>query len=231
MTKKILIVEDDKTTLRLIQHILEKNQYIVLPAQYGSDAFEYIANKKIHGAILDLYLPDIDGIDILKKIRQHPILNNIPVLILTSNNDKLDTVLALEMGADDYITKPFNQRELVARLKASLRRSQQNSVAIDSKILIGDIKIDLENRTVKNEDTEIDLTFAEFELLSLLASNPGKVFTRDILLNKLWGESYTVETRIVDMHISSLRKKLKSCKHKSLIETVRGVGYRFIKFN
>lgn len=230
MVKKILVVEDDITTLNLVKHILEKNQYHPISTQYGSEALDYISSKKIHGAILDLSLPDTNGLDILKEIRKHPTLNDIPIIILTSNDDKVDTIVALEMGADDYITKPFHKRELIARLNVGIRRYSSNHNLQQSKLKIGRIEIDFENREVKISDKKVSLTFAEFELLALLSSNPGRVFSRDEILTKLWGDSYIVETRIVDMHISSLRKKLDDNKtNNQLIETVRGVGYRLRK--
>ncbi|WP_425448116.1 response regulator transcription factor [Dethiothermospora halolimnae] len=225
--KNILLVEDDLTTLKLVQFTLEKHDFFVFTAEDGNTALEYLNNNKIHCVILDLYLPDTNGFEIIKRIRAHSLYKNLPIIMLTSNDDKTDTVIALELGADDYITKPFNKKELIARLHVALRRNNKSLDKWDSKIILHDLEIDLDSRSVCKNNSLIDLTYGEFEILTTLASRPGKVFSRDNLLTKLWGESYIAESRVIDMHISSLRKKLgNDCKY---IETVRGVGYRFKK--
>lgn len=229
-SRTILVVDDDVFTLKLIRFVLQNHGMSVAEYEYGRDAIDYISHHKIDAAILDLGLPDVGGLEILKAIRLSPSINQIPVLILTNNNDKMDTVLALEMGADDYISKPFNQRELVARLNVGFRRMGQNNTNPVSCISIGDLFIDMEKREVKKSGETLQLTFKEFELLYILASNSGKVFSRDELLSKLWSDNYFSETRVIDMHITALRRKLgDTLENNSYIETVRGIGYRFRK--
>lgn len=228
--KKILVVDDDILTLKLIRYVLENHGMSFVECQDGKSAVEYISKHRIDAAILDLCLPDVSGLEILKAIRMSPAISYIPVLILTSNNDKLDTVLALEIGADDYIVKPFNQRELVARLNVGFRRVSQNNLPAATKISIGDLSIDMEKREVKKSGKSLQLTFKEFELLYILAANAGKVFSRDELLSKLWSDNYLTETRVIDMHITALRKKLGDTReNNNYIETVRSIGYRFRK--
>lgn len=228
--KKILIVDDDVFTLKIIQYVLENHGMSFVAFQDGSSAIEYISRNRVDAAILDLCLPDLGGLEILKAIRMSPSINHIPVIILTGNSDKMDTVLALEIGADDYIVKPFNKRELVARLNVGFRRVSQNTSSTVTNISIGDLLIDLEKREVIKSGRHIHLTFKEFELLYILAANAGKVFSRDELLSKLWSDNYLTETRVIDMHIASLRKKIGDNREKNnYIETVRSIGYRFRK--
>jgi len=227
--KDIFVLEDDMISLKLIGSALEKYGFSMLPARDKFSAFEVLTQHKFIAAILDLSLPDISGIEILKKIRSHAIHGRVPILILTSNDDKTDTILALEMGADDYITKPFNSRELIARLNAHIRRVDQPSVSFSqSSLILGNLVINIETREVTINQSPIYLTYNEFELLLILASNIGKVLSRDTLLNQIWGYDFFSETRTIDIHISSLRKKIaavdQSCQY---VETVRGVGYRF----
>ncbi|ABR47231.1 two component transcriptional regulator, winged helix family [Alkaliphilus metalliredigens QYMF] len=227
--KSILVVEDDPTTQRLIRHTLEQHQFQVLSAEDGAMTLDLLSNHKdIDAIILDLFLPDCNGLELLKTVRSHSIHSDIPVVILTSNDDKLDLVIALEMGADDYITKPFHKRELIARINVCLRRAQNTIRSHNTSRSISGITLDITTREVKKDDGLISLTFAEFELLLLFVTHPGKVFSRDDLLTKLWGESFVSETRVIDMHISSLRKKLDDSDNQ-LIETIRGVGYRLRK--
>jgi two-component system alkaline phosphatase synthesis response regulator PhoP len=228
--KHILVVDDDRISLKLIKHTLITQGFEIIEATDGKSALDYISNNKIDAALLDLNLPDFYGLEILKFIRSKPSICNIPIIILTSNDDKTDTVIALELGADDYIVKPFHKRELIARLNVCFRRMNQNYASFSSELSFGELTIDLDKRIVKVNVTEINLTFKEFEILSLLATNPGKVFSRDALINKLWGENYFAETRTIDNHIASLRSKLgdKASKH-NYIETIRNVGYKFRK--
>lgn len=231
MRKNILIVEDDMTTLKILEFLLMENSFTPYTSSSWSEAEAQLNNSKLFAAIVDLNLPDIDGFDLIKRIRAHPIHSNIPIIVLTSNTDKIYAVLALELGADDYVVKPFDKKELISRIKANIRRTYEYSnIEKPAQILLGDISIDIENRIVKKKNTEISLTFGEFEILKILLLNCGKVFSREELLDKLWGASYTPETRVIDIHISSLRKKLDDNKN-TLIETVRGVGYRLRKFD
>lgn len=224
----ILVVEDDIITLKLIQNVLESNGFLVLKAQTGMEAATYLSSKKICTAILDINLPDINGFEILKEIRKHPVHKDIPILMLTNDSDKVDTVLALEMGADDYITKPFHKREFIARINVALRRARPFLISSGNTLNFGTLVVNIDNREVKKDGTLINLTFTEFELLLLLCLNAGRIFTRDELMDRLWGELYISETRTVDIHISSLRKKIRGDDETDqFIETVRGVGYRF----
>lgn len=228
MNKTILIVEDDNINLKILNSILGKYDYSTLMAKTGQEAIDLLNNNKVIAAILDINLPDMSGLEILKYIRNHPIHKNIAVLIVTVNQDKLDTILGLEMGADDYITKPFHHRELIARLNAAIRRSREVEVLSGPLITIHDLVIDVDKRLVMKNGEIISLSFKEFEILYLLASNPGKVIQRETILNKIGDINYAPNTRVVDMHISSIRKKLgERGKGNSYIDTISGVGYRF----
>ena len=228
MNKTILIVEDDNINLKILNSILGKYDYSTLMAKTGQEAIDLLNNNKVIGAILDINLPDMSGLEILKYIRNHPIHKNIAILIVTVNQDKLDTILGLEMGADDYITKPFHHRELIARLNAAIRRSREVEVLSGPLITIHDLVIDVDKRLVMKNGEIISLSFKEFEILYLLASNPGKVIQRETILNKIGDINYAPNTRVVDMHISSIRKKLgERGKGNSYIDTISGVGYRF----
>jgi two-component system alkaline phosphatase synthesis response regulator PhoP len=230
--EKVLIVEDEVITLKLLNHTLMNHGFQTLKAEDGKTAIEHLDAHKICAAILDLNLPDYNGMDILREIRRHPTHQSIPIIILTNNTDKIEAIVALEMGADDYITKPFHQRELIARLNVGLRRAKSfnEKLEVIKEIQFGDVVLNLENRQVLKGGLSVSLTFKEFEVLALLVRNPGKVFSRDKLLTDLWGEQYIAETRTIDMHISSIRNKLgDNNKDYHYIETIRGVGYRFRK--
>lgn len=228
--KNILIVDDDPITLKILSAAIEKHGFAVIKATTGKDVFPKLKEHEITAIILDLNLPDINGLEILKQIRNHPVISNIAIIIVTENDDKLEAILGLEMGADDYITKPFHQRELIARLNTVLRRTQQVYLNMNSCLVFNELQIDIKKRLVKMNDEVINLTFKEFEILALLASNPGEVFSRESIINALGGFEYAPESRTIDMHISSLRKKLYDTgKKKNYIDTVSGVGYRFRK--
>jgi len=224
----ILVVEDDVVNLKILNSILDNYGFSTLNARNYEEAIELLDNDSIVAAILDLNLPDANGLEILKVIRNHSLHKNIAVLIVTVNQDKLDTVIGLEMGADDYILKPFHHRELVARLNAAIRRSKVISNLMGPVITLQDLTIDIEKRKVFKGDETIELSYKEFEILYLLASNPGKVIPRETILDKIGGLTYNPNSRVVDMHISSIRRKLGSNGKKSpYIDTVSGVGYRF----
>lgn len=228
MNNKILIVEDNIVSIRLLSSILAKYDFHVLTAFNGEEAKNLLSNHKITAVILDLNLPDISGFELLKHIRNHPTNKNTAILIVTANDDKLDIIVGLEMGADDYITKPYHHRELVARLNAAIRRTNIIENKTESIITLYNLEINMEKRTVRRNKEIINLSFKEFEILYLLASNPGKVIQRETLLDKIGGIDYTPDTRVIDMHISSIRKKLGDTKkQKFYIDTVSGVGYRF----
>jgi two-component system alkaline phosphatase synthesis response regulator PhoP len=228
--KNILVVEDDPITLKILCAAIEKHGFSIIRATNGNDALIYLKKYEIHAVILDLNLPDLSGMEILKQIRNHPVLKSIAVIIVTENDDKLEAILGLEMGADDYITKPFHQRELIARLNTVLRRTLQVTANLNSSLIYGDLHIDMKKRSVKKHDKIIDLSFKEFETLVLLASNAGEVLSRETIMNAIGGVDYSPETRTVDMHIASIRKKLEdNSSVRKYIDTVSGVGYRFRK--
>ncbi len=228
--KSILVIDDDPITLKILCSTIEKHGFSTIRATNGNDALMYLKKHEIHAVILDLNLPDISGLDILKQIRIHPALNSIATIIVTENDDKLEAILGLEMGADDYITKPFHQRELIARLNTVLRRTKQSTANLNSNLIFGDLHIDTKKRLVTIHDMAVDFSFKEFEILSLLASNAGEVLSRETIMDALGGLDYSPETRTIDMHIASIRKKLNDTSNeKKYIDTVSGVGYRFRK--
>ena len=225
--EKILIVDDEQNIVELIKFNLESSGYNVLCAYNGQDAVD-IANKEQPSLILlDLMLPVKDGLEVCKEIRRDILISNTPIIMLTAKCEELDKILGLELGADDYITKPFSVRELIARVKAILRRTQYSNNNHNS-FTIQNLSIDFSKHEVKKAGAIVDLTLKEFELLEHLVKNRGKVLTRDVLLDKIWGYEYIGETRTVDVHIRHLRKKIEDDDSKpKLIETIRGIGYRF----
>lgn len=228
MKNQVLVVEDDIINMRTVSLILKKHGFNILKAKNGEETFELLKYNKIIAVILDLNLPDISGLEILTHIRNHPIHKNCAILIVTVKNDKLDCILGLEMGADDYITKPFHHRELVARLNSAIRRAKTIINREGPIITLHDLKIYTEKRIIKKGNKITNLSFKEFEILYLLASNPGKVIDRNTILDRIGGIDYCPDTRVVDMHISSIRKKLGDTKNeRHYIDTVSGIGYRF----
>lgn len=234
MQKTILIVDDEEHILELLRYNLEINKYNVVQAETGEEALNILENNKntINCVILDWMLPDIDGMEVLKKIRFSSKFKSLPVIMLTAKREEFDTVLGLEMGADDYLSKPFSIRELLARIKSVLRRSQsieeKNLETSDKKIIIDNIVINETFRTVYKDNQLIDMTLKEYELLLTFVKNRGRVFSREYLLEKIWGYDFLGETRTVDVHIRSLRKKIEEDDaNPKYIKTVRGVGYKF----
>ncbi len=229
--KKILIVDDEEHILELLEYNLEQEGYHSIKADTGEKALEILEGEEIDLVLLDWMLPGINGIDVLKHIRSSLNNNKLPVILLTAKGDEISKVVGLEIGADDYLTKPFSIHELFARIKAVLRRSDSTyakSEDDEGKIIIDNLEINPSRRTVKVNQEQIDLSFKEFELLFMLAKNRGIVFTRNQLLEKIWGYDYVGETRTVDVHISNLRKKIESDEsHPIFIKTVRGMGYKF----
>ncbi len=220
----ILLVDDEPDILELLAYNLKKENYRVICARDGEQALRLACQTPLPDLIiLDLMLPGIDGLEVCKQLKQQPSTACIPIIMLTAKGEEADMVVGLELGADDYITKPFSPRVLIARLKAALRRS-----ALPEKgkpIQIGELSIDLPRHKVQFEGATLHLTPFEFGLLVHLARHRGQVFSRNQLLDVIQGEEIAVVDRTVDVHIVSLRKKLKDCG--SCIETVRGVGYRF----
>lgn len=214
----IYLVEDDKSIRNLVEYALREKGYEVSGFSDGSNIVEKVRNENIDLLILDIMLPEKDGLSILKEIRE---FSNLPIIMLTARTDEFDKVKGLDLGADDYITKPFSILELISRVKAVLRRSKKKD---KDDLTYKEISLNTSKRRVKVLDDKIDLTYKEFEILLLLMSNPGNVISREDFLLKIWGYDYEGETRTVDVHIASLRSKLKdSGKH---IQTVRNLGYR-----
>jgi len=216
----ILCVDDEKNLLDLLSFNLESAGYEVITAATGIDALNMASSAQL--ILLDLMLPDLFGLEVLKMLRANPATAGIPVIILTAADSESNTVECFENGADDYITKPFSVRELLARVKAVLRRSLVTST--DEIIRIGPLTIDSSNYEAYRNGEKITLTLKEYELLKLLAECPGKVLTRDFLLDRIWGYEFYGETRTVDVHIRHIRMKLG--EDAGMIETVRGVGYK-----
>ncbi|SDH74021.1 response regulator transcription factor [Desulfosporosinus hippei] len=225
-SNNILIVDDDPIVLRMLESALSKNGYHTFKAESGEDALRILDALDINLVLLDVVLPGMDGLKILKEIRHNPTYGFVPVLMLTSRDSEIDHVIGLELGADDYISKPIRFHELIARIKAVLRRADSNRTS-SSKVVFRGLVMDLSSRKVTVNDQEIELSFKEFELLCLLAKRPGRVFTRAEILDAVWSEEGFWETRTVDVHIRRIRKKLEEIGQSPLlIETVRNVGYR-----
>lgn len=221
----ILVIEDEKNILELIKYNLEEEGFRVLTATKGNAGLEQAKKVKPSLLILDLMLPEIDGIEICKILKQNDHTISIPIIMLTAKSQETDKVLGLELGADDYMTKPFSPRELVARVKAVLRRGREKQ---KTKILKGgDLEVDIDKHITKLKGKTINLTTKEYNLLKTLLEANGRVLTREHLLEKVWGydQSLNIETRTVDMHVGQLRKKLKSDGRR--IVTVKNAGYRF----
>lgn len=225
--EKVLVVDDEGHIVELISYNLSAAGYKVVTANNGLDAVKIAKEEKPRLILLDLMIPGIDGFDVCKEIRANKELKNTSIIMLTAKGEELDKILGLELGADDYITKPFSVRELMARVKAVIRRV--GTIKEENDIFVaGNLKINFERREVLINDNRVDLTLKEFELLDILIKNRGKILTRDTLLDKIWGYEYIGETRTVDVHIRYIRKKIEEDdKNPKFIETIRGVGYRF----
>lgn len=226
--EKILVVEDEKNIRELIEFNLENAGYEVYTAADGRVALDKLS-EEIDLVVLDLMLPEIDGMEVCRRMRGSEDLRQIPIIMLTAKGEEVERILGLEMGADDYMTKPFSPRELVARIKAIFRRIkefQADSEKIKDEIVeAGKLKLDIPRHEVIYGEKKIILTPKEFELLRYLVINQGRVLSRDLLLEKIWGYEYAGDTRTVDVHVRRLRKKIKA----EYIATVRGVGYKFVK--
>jgi two-component system phosphate regulon response regulator PhoB len=223
-TKTILVVEDEKDIVDLIAYHLKQSGFSVLTALDGPSALEQAKKKRPGLVILDLMLPGMDGKDVCRALKSNPLTQSIPILMLTAKSEEMDRVIGFELGADDYVTKPFSPRELVLRVKAILRRKEVPPEG-EKVIQIGDLLIDIDRHQVSVKKNPLQLTSTEFKLLVELVSNRGRVQTRERLLDKVWGYTYEGYARTVDTHIRRLREKLG--KTGDLIETLRGVGYRF----
>ncbi len=225
-TKRVLVVDDERDIVELIRYNLSKEGYEVVTAFNGSEALAK-SGDGIALVILDLMMPVLDGFATCKKLKASPATAGIPIIILTASPSELDEVQGLELGVDDYIQKPISPRKLVARVKAVLRRREQNGddATEPPTIRQGRLSIDRRSFTVHIGDREVFFPRKEFEILALLAAHPGKVFTREMLLNTIWGSGVIVVDRTVDVHIRKVREKLDA--DADVIETIKGVGYRF----
>lgn len=224
--EKILVVDDEENIQELIKFNLEKSGFNVIYTGNGIDAVKLIKEQFPQLVLLDLMLPGMDGLDVCKEIRKDSSMSTIPIIMITAKVEEIDKIIGLELGADDYITKPFSVRELVARIKAILRRSKMQLV--ENTFNIGNLSMDFVKHEVIKSENKIDLTLKEFELLEILIKNKGGVMTRDFLFDKIWGYEYSGETRTVDVHIRHLRQKIEEDdKNPAYIQTIRGIGYKF----
>jgi len=226
--KKILVVEDDRDISELITYNLEREGYEIACLYDGSQAVDFVRKRKPDLIILDLMLPEIDGIEICRALKSDPNTKNIPIVMLTAKSEESDVVVGLQMGADDYIPKPFSPKVLVARIKAITRRMADislSSLAGENLRQFGDFNIDLLKHKISYKDHEIKLTSIEFDIVEFLSRSPGRVWSREQILDNVWKEGKFIIDRAVDVHVRGLRKKLG--KAEDYIETVRGVGYRF----
>lgn len=222
----ILIVEDDLPIATFVQTVLERDGYQAGVVQNGDQVLGSIAARRPDLILLDWMLPGKDGLQLTREIRQLP--TYIPIIMLTARDDDIDKVVGLELGADDYITKPFKSRELVARARAILRLANQRTAPVVVRLVFGTLEIDPPGRAVKKCGQVLSLTPKEYELLELLASNPGRVFERETLLERVWGYQYVGETRTVDVHIQRLRQRIEDDPHQPrYLVTVRNIGYKF----
>jgi DNA-binding response OmpR family regulator len=225
MAETILLVDDEQHIVDLARMYLEQDGFKIDTANDGKTALAKILSNTPPGlVVLDLMLPLMDGWEVCRRVRAE---SDVPIIMLTARGDDIDRIVGLELGADDYLTKPFNPRELVARIKAILRRVEKRSPASnpqESAITLGNLKVHPERRLVLVNDAEVELRMKEFDLLLTLVENPGVVFTREKLLNVVWGYDFAGETRTVDVHVAHLRHKLKGMD--AQIETVWGVGYK-----
>ncbi len=221
MSERILVVDDEQRIIDLAQMYIEQEGYRVESTTDGLDALNRILQDEPALVVLDIMLPGLDGLEICRRVRSQ---SDVPIIMLTARNEDIDKIVGLELGADDYLTKPFNPRELVARIKAILRRSERKPASADQPVRIGNLLIQPQQRTVEVEGRAVDLRMKEFDLLLTLAENANIVFSRERLLDVVWGYNFAGETRTVDVHVAHLRHKLQGMT--PTIETVWGVGYK-----
>jgi DNA-binding response OmpR family regulator len=224
--EKILIVEDEKDIVKMLDYNLKKEGFRALSANNGEDGLDMARKEHPDLILLDLMLPEMDGLEVCKAIKNDTKTAHIPIIILTAKAQETDKIVGLELGADDYVTKPFSPKELIARIKAVLRRLKEKD-KLPEALKIGDMSIDFSKIMVEIKDKPIELTSKEFELLKVLIKAKGRVLSRDYLLDTIWGfdQALEIQTRTVDVHITTLRKKLKS--EAKRIVTVKNYGYRF----
>ena len=218
----IFIVEDDSNIREIEMFALKNSGYMVEGFENAKDFFKRISEKKPDLVLLDIMLPDVDGMEILARLKNVPETKPIPIIMVTAKTTEIDKVKGLDTGADDYVTKPFGVMELISRVKALLRRT--NDMNEDKILTLGEIKMDLDKRSVWADDKTVELTYKEFELLRLLMQNAGIVLHRDVIMERIWGADFEGESRTLDMHIKTLRQKLGGAG--AHIKTVRNVGYQ-----
>ncbi|MDD6564855.1 MAG: response regulator transcription factor [Clostridiales bacterium] len=222
---KVLVVDDDINIVKLIKLYLEKEDYEVVTANNGREALEIYNREDPSIIVLDIMMPELDGNAVCREIRK---TSNVPIIMLTAKGETFDKVLSLELGADDYIVKPFDPKELTARIKAILRRSETKTTTSDDKIVkFNKLEVNLVNYELKIDGRVLEIPPKELELLYFLASNPNRVFTREQLLEEVWGFDYFGDSRTVDVHIKRLREKLEGTEANWQLKTVWGVGYKF----
>jgi DNA-binding response OmpR family regulator len=232
---RILLVDDERAILTLLSYPLRKDGYEVVQAADGSEALSRFAESRFDLVVLDVMMPKLDGLEVCRRLRAQ---SSVPIIMLTAKAEEIDKVLGLELGADDYICKPFSMREFRSRVKAALRRAGMGAPAPNANgaseqaeeppLQVGELAIDFAKRSVRVRGEHVQTTFVEFEILSALALSPGRVFTRDVLLSRIWGDSAYRDPRTIDVHIRHLREKVElDAKEPEYLFTVRGVGYRF----
>lgn len=226
MSKRILIVDDEPDVVDLIEINLKALGFQISTASDGASALDKVQSKRPDLIILDLMIPSISGLEVCKTLKKNSETASIPIIMLTAKSEEVDRIVGLELGADDYVTKPFSPRELALRVQSVLRRGTEK-VTLDETLTIGAITVDSSKHEVLLQGKPIDLTATEFNLLALLMQRRGRVQNRDRLLNDVWGYEAAIDTRTVDTHVRRLRSKLG--KHADVIETIRGVGYKFIE--
>ena len=224
MGKWIYYVEADTSIRELVLYSLKTAEFQVMGFENAASFYKRMKEQQPDLILLDIMLPDEDGVSILKKLKSRPDTENIPVIMMTAKSSEYDKVLALDSGADDYITKPFGVMELISRVKAVIRRSDRSKGSAGEVLKIGELVLDEQKHEVYARGQEVSLTFKEFELLSYLMKNRGLVLSRDKILNTIWNYEYEGESRTVDVHIGSLRQKLGTCG--DFIKTIRGIGYK-----
>jgi DNA-binding response OmpR family regulator len=225
---RILLVDDERAIQTLLSYPLQKDGYEVVCASDGREALARF-NDTFDLVVLDVMMPQLDGLEVCRRLRAK---STVPIIMLTARAEEVDKVVGLELGADDYITKPFSMREFRSRVKAALRRAHMTrrnaEIGDDEPLRSGELKVDFAKRTVKVRGEDVAATYVEFEILKALACNPGRVFTRDMLLTRIWGDSAFRDPRTIDVHIRHLREKVeRDPKDPEYLFTVRGVGYRF----
>ena len=226
---RILLVDDERAIQTLLSYPLQKDGYDVTCASDGREALARFEDGQYDLVVLDVMMPRLDGLEVCRRMRAK---STVPIIMLTARAEEVDKVVGLELGADDYITKPFSLREFRSRVKAALRRSswakRAQELGEDEPLEVGDLRVDFAKRTVRVRGADVQATYVEFEILKALACNPGRVFTREMLLTRIWGDSAFRDPRTIDVHIRHLREKLEQeAKDPEYLFTVRGVGYRF----